>query len=173
MVYRLFNPRVPVIICSKFGDDIAAMPANSCSSVSDSPPLISVAIKRDTKTSSVLRKSSFLSINWLNFKAEDSSSVILRLSSAVDKNSNHDKLGFYGIPYSIIGQTPVLRQACAYAICGVVKRLRTGDHELFIAKVIKAMAIRDFTNEGYWRFKSYKPILYVGSIRRDPFVTIG
>jgi flavin reductase (DIM6/NTAB) family NADH-FMN oxidoreductase RutF len=61
-VYRLFNPQVPVIICSKFKRDIAAMPANSCSPASDSPPLVSLALKKEIKTNRIVRLSSRFSI---------------------------------------------------------------------------------------------------------------
>jgi flavin reductase (DIM6/NTAB) family NADH-FMN oxidoreductase RutF len=160
-----------VVICTRFNEEVAAMPANSCSSVSDSPPMISVAVKRSTNTNRVLRRSSMFSINWLNFRPKYSRNIILRLAAQSSKDAR-DKLQFNGIPYILALKTPVIKHACAYALCRVVRRLTTGDHDLFIAKVIKAMALRDFTDDGYWRFKHYKPILYIGSIRRDPLVTI-
>lgn len=171
-VYRLFNPQVPVVICSRSGKDVAAMPANSCSSSSDSPPMITVSLRRGTSTNKVLQRSSIFSINWLNFQPKNSRSIILKLSQPSKDSHDPDKLHFYKIPYTLIRKTPVLSQACAYALCRVVKQVRTGDHDLFIAKVVKALALRDFTADGYWRFEDYKPILYVGSIRDDPLLTI-
>lgn len=170
-VYRLFNPQVPVVICTKFGKEVAAMPANSCSSTSDSPSMITVALNLSANTNKVLRRSSIFSVNWLNFQPKNSRNIIHKLSQTSKGNHDPDKLHFHKIPYVLIRKTPVLSQACAYALCIVVKRLRTGDHDLFIARVVRALALRDFTDDGYWRFEHYKPILYLGSIRKDPLVT--
>lgn len=172
IVYRLFNPQVPVVICSKFRNEIAAMPANSCSSASESPPMISVAVRIGTRTNHVIQECSRFSVNWMNFEPKHSRKTILELASPSPHDLNYDKLKQHNIPYFMLQRTPVLEQACAFAVCKVNKQIRTGDHDLFIADVVCAMAPRDFTAYGYWRFKRYKPILYLGSIRRDPLVTI-
>ncbi len=148
------------------------MPVNSCSSASDSPPMISVAVGSGTRTNRVIQKSLRFSINWMNFEPESSRKTILELGNPSDSGMNYDKLKRHNIPYFVFQRTPILELARAFAVCKVVKRIRTGDHNLFIANVVDAMASRDFTADGYWRFKRYKPILYLGSIRRDPLVTI-
>jgi flavin reductase (DIM6/NTAB) family NADH-FMN oxidoreductase RutF len=173
IVYRLFNPQVPVIICSKFGRDVAAMPANSCSSASDSPPLVSLALKKGIRTNRTVRSSSRFSINWLNFEPESSRRIILDLAKPSDsKNWQIDKLKEHDVPYQIVQEIPVLKDVCAFALCKVQKRIPTGDHDLFIASVSHARAILDFTADEYWRFVAYKPILYVGSIRANPLITL-
>jgi flavin reductase (DIM6/NTAB) family NADH-FMN oxidoreductase RutF len=173
IVYRLFNPQVPVIICSKSKKDVAAMPANSCSPVSDSPPLISIALKKGIRTNKIIRSSLLFSINWVNFNPESSRRIILDLAktSESEKRSS-DKLMENKIPYVIVKGAPVLKRACAFAICRVQKRLTTGDHDLFIGRVSIARAIQDFTKDEYWRFEDYKPVLYIGSIRPYPLMTI-
>ena len=172
IVYRLFNPQVPVVLCSKSGKDVAAMPANSCSSASDSPPMISVALRKKIRTNEVVRSSLRFSINWLNYEPASSRRVILDLAKPSEKGKNRDKLREYEIPYSLVNKVPVLQNACAFAVCKVDKRISTGDHDLFIASVVSAKALRDFTRDSNWRFKDYRPILYVGSIRQDPLITI-
>jgi flavin reductase (DIM6/NTAB) family NADH-FMN oxidoreductase RutF len=173
--YRLFNPRVPVIICSKSGSKVAAMPANSCSSASDSPPIISVAIKKGIRTNEVVRASSHFSVNWLSFEPESSRRIVLDLGKPSNSHKGPglgDKLKKFGIAYSLVRNIPVLHTACAFALCKVERRISTGDHDLFIASVMSAKASPDFTTDGYWRFRDYKPILYVGSIRSDPLITV-
>jgi flavin reductase (DIM6/NTAB) family NADH-FMN oxidoreductase RutF len=174
IVYRLFNPQVPVVICSKFAKAVAGMPANSCSSASDSPPMISLALKKDARTNKIVRLSSRFSINWLNFEPESSRRIILDLAKPLDgsKIEPSDKLKHYNIPYFILRGIPVLKSACAFALCVVQKRISTGDHDLFISKVTLTKAIRDFTEDEYWSFRDYKPILYVGSIRPNPLITL-
>ena len=174
IVYRLFNPQVPVIICSKFKKEVAAMPANSCSSVSDSPSLISIAVKKGIRTNKIIRSSLLFSINWINFNPESSRRIILDLAKPSESESQScDKLKENKIRYAIVRGVPILKHASAFAVCRVQKRLTTGDHDLFIGKVIDARAIQDFTKDEYWRFESYKPVLYVGSIRPDPLITMG
>ena len=173
IVYRLFNPQVPVIICSKSKKDVAAMPANSCSPVSDSPPLISIALKKGIRTNKIIRSSLLFSINWVNFNPESSRRIILDLAKPSESESrSSDKLKENNIPYVIVRGAPVLKRACAFAICKVQTLLTTGDHDLFIAKVTDAKAIQDFTKDEYWRFEDYKPVLYIGSIRPYPLMTI-
>lgn len=173
-VYRLFNPHVPVIVCSKFGKAIGAMPANSCTSVSDSPPMVSLALRKGIRTDQIVRSSSRFSINWISFEPEKSRKAMIDLAkpSRVAGREIGDKLKENNLSYTIIRNTPVLSNACAFALCKVTKRVSTGDHDLFIASVTYASAIDDFTLDGYWRFKKYKPILYIGSIRPQPLVTI-
>ena len=134
--------------------------------------MVSVAIRSGTRTNDTIRRSSRFSINWINFEPESSRRRILELASPSKHDHNYDKLKEHNIPYFTFQETPVLENASAFAVCRVKKRLRTGDHDLFIANVIGAMAIRDFDADGYWRFRKYKPILYVGSVRRDPLITI-
>lgn len=169
IVYRLFNPQVPAILCSKKGAEVAAMPANSCSSLSDSPPMVSVALKKGLRTNRIVRLSSLFSISWLSFDAPSSRKIVMDLAKPTD---SRDKLKENGVPYFLVRGTPVPREACAYAVCKVTRRLSAGDHDLFLATVIEARAISDFIEDGYWRFETYKPILYLGSVKSDPLTTI-
>jgi flavin reductase (DIM6/NTAB) family NADH-FMN oxidoreductase RutF len=171
-VYRLFNPQVPAIICSKRGQEVAAMPANSCSSLSDSPPMVSVAIRKGIRTNRIVRSSSSFSVNWISFEPESSRKTVLDLAKQSEFESSGDKLREYGVAYSIVDGLPILRDACAFALCHVTKQISAGDHDLFLASVSEARAISDFRKDGYWRFDHYKPILYIGSIRPEPLTTI-
>jgi len=148
------------------------MPANSCISISNSPPLIAVAIKRESKTNSVVSKSRSFSINWINYTPIKSQNIILKLSKGTSKNGL-DKLKAFNIPYKLIQRIPVLIQAQAFVLCTVKGIEKTGDHDLFIASPSYAEASTDFAEDQYWRFKKYRPALYVGSIRANPVVTIG
>ncbi len=135
--------------------------------------MISLAVRKGLRTNRILSLSSRFSINWLNFEPKSSRTIVLELAKPFEeKAEGKDKLEQCGIPYLTVGGIPVLRDACAFALCKVQRKLSTGDHDLFIATVIRTRAIRDFTLDGYWRFKEYKPVLYLGSIRADPLITI-
>jgi flavin reductase (DIM6/NTAB) family NADH-FMN oxidoreductase RutF len=88
------------------------------------------------------------------------------------RNRERDKLKEHNIQYQIIRGVPILKDVCAFAVCRVQNRIATGDHDLFIASVTYSRAIHDFTADEYWRFEDYKPILYVGSIRPNPLITL-
>ncbi len=148
------------------------MPANSYSSLSDSPPMVSVAIRKGLRTNRIVRSSSLFSLNWLSFDFPSSRKAILDLAKPTTSKGGGNKLKENGVPYSLVRDTPVLRDACAFTICKVTRRISGGDHDLFLASVSEARAILDFVTDGYWRFEIYKPILYVGSVKSDPLTTI-
>jgi flavin reductase (DIM6/NTAB) family NADH-FMN oxidoreductase RutF len=75
-----------------------------------------------------------------------------------------DKLSILHIPYKLVFDAPVLEDSVAYAICETRRVLPLGNHDLFIGHVIGAIASLDF--DEYWKFKSYDPILYLGSGKR-------
>ena len=173
MVHRLFYPNVPVIVCSKFGQNVAAMPANSCSPISDSPPMISLALRKGIRTNLVISSASRFSVNWVNFEPESSRSKVLELAEPFEPaRGGKDKLKRHRVPYVFVDGIPVLVDTCAFALCKVRKRLSTGDHDLFVTEVTQARAIHDFTQDGYWRFEDYKPVLYLGSVHAASLITI-
>src|SRR5579885_1481939 len=59
------------------------------------------------------------------------------------------------VSYMMVSNNPV-----AYIETKLIKRLEVGDHVLLLSKVITCFAIEDFEN--YWKFKKYKPLLYIG-----------
>jgi flavin reductase (DIM6/NTAB) family NADH-FMN oxidoreductase RutF len=170
--YRLFYPQVPMIVCSKKGRDVAGMTANSLIPVSDKPPLIALAVKAESRTSKIITKSGRFSINWVNYREAGFRSIVLKLAKPFNEREGHDKLKASGVPFKVTKRVPVLASAIAYAICDVKSRHKTGDHDLFIGRVVDASASKDFADEKYWRFREYKPILYLGSNKKEPLTTI-
>lgn len=56
---------------------------------------------------------------------------------------------------------PVIDAAVATLECSLVNVVTVGDHDFVVGEVKAAYAQPDFS--GYWQFKRYRPILYVGS----------
>ncbi len=162
LVYRLFYPQVPAILCSK-AIRVAAMPVVSAMPVSHDPLIIAVSVKRGNATNEVMRKSKTFSLNWIDFRKRR---LVARLAEA---GRSKDKLKAYNIPYYTVLNSPVLKDALAFAILKKERVIRIGDHDLFFGLVIGAMASLDF--DLYWKFKKYSPILYLGS-RGKSFVSI-
>jgi flavin reductase (DIM6/NTAB) family NADH-FMN oxidoreductase RutF len=161
--YRLFYPQVPMIIACRYRTQIAAMPANSCMSVSDKPPMFAVSIRKELKTDIILKKSKNFSVNWLNFRQRK------YVNQLAAKSNSLDKLSALNVPYFEVMHAPILEQAQAYAICETKSIQDFGDHDLFVGRVIGAMASLDFDTN--WKFVDYHPILYLGSNFKNPFTT--
>ncbi len=163
-VYRLFYPSVPSILCAKW-KAVSAMPVSSAVAVSDSPARIAVAVKKGLGTDLIMRRAPAFSLNWLDSQKRG---LVTRLSRG--KIRSKDKLGSLKISYMILMKTPVLEDSLAYVILEKEKTLDVGDHHLFIGRVIGAMASLDF--DQYWKFREYRPILYLGSGNKKTFATL-
>jgi flavin reductase (DIM6/NTAB) family NADH-FMN oxidoreductase RutF len=142
------------------------MPVSSVIPVSDNPARIAVSVNKTLKTNSVLRRASFFSLNWLDFKNRK----LVEKLSKVRLSKTSDKLKSLRIPYEVVLGVPVLKDSLAYMILEKEKIIDVGDHNLFIGRVQGAMASLDF--DEYWKFKEYNPILYLGSGRKNSFVTL-
>ncbi|MDG6996574.1 MAG: flavin reductase family protein, partial [Nitrososphaerota archaeon] len=169
VAYRLFYPQVPVILCAKHGRSVAAMPANSCMPLSDSPTLVGVSVRNGSKTEKVLSKAPSFSLCWLGYSVE-SERIVNDLSSKA--GSEADKLKTFGIPYKTIGGVPVLDDSEAFIVCRKMSSEEIGDHTLFVGIIQTARASSDFSEDEYWRFNSYKPMLYLGSNKKHLFATL-
>jgi flavin reductase (DIM6/NTAB) family NADH-FMN oxidoreductase RutF len=153
-----------MILSVKSGNTVAGMPAVSCMSLSNEPALVAVAVGKSLWTNAVMKKTRNFAINWIDFNERK----IMELLSTPSKNV--DKLKAAGIPYVRLLGTPVLKDSVAYAICEKTRLIETGDHTLFLGKVIGAMASLDF--DEYWKFSEYRPVLYRGSSFRAPFIRL-
>ena len=169
LAYRLFYPQVPTVLCAKHGRTVAAMPANSCVPLSDSPALIGVAVRIGSNTEKVLTRTLSFSLSWLDY-SERSRKMIADLSSKGRQGT--DKLKASGIQYESIGGVPVLKEAKAFIVCRKMSAEQYGDHVLFVGIIQAVRASSDFTEDEYWRFETYKPMLYLGSNRKQPFATL-
>lgn len=165
--YRLFYPQVPAIVCSKFGSEIAAMPATSVISVSDKPPLVALAVGKRSRTNLVLRKSNKFSLNWLDY-GQKTEQWISSLSSS-SKEKMKDKLKSRSIPYDLKDGVPRIHGSAAFALCQIEHIVTSGDHDLFIARIKQAKG-KYF--EESWNYSKYKPLIYLGSDQNEPMQTL-
>lgn len=127
--------------------------------------MVAVSVRKESATNLTIRRSATFSLNWVDFRQRR---LIGKL--AEPRRKTRDKLKSLDLPYYVLLGCPILEDARAYAIVKKEKRIATGDHDLFIGEVLGAMASLDF--DGYWKFKSYKPALYVGSNKRESYVSI-
>ncbi|MHB1907972.1 MAG: flavin reductase family protein [Nitrososphaerales archaeon] len=165
--YRLFYPQVPAVVCSKFGSEIAAMPATSVIPVSDNPPLVALAVGKRLGTNLVLRKSNRFSLNWLDY-GQKTKQWITSLSTN-SKEKINDKLKSRNIPYELEEGVPRIKGSRAFALCQIESIVDSGDHDLFIARIRQAQG-KYF--EENWNYAKYKPLIYLGSDQDEPMRTL-
>jgi flavin reductase (DIM6/NTAB) family NADH-FMN oxidoreductase RutF len=125
--------------------------------------MVALSVFRKSRANSIIARSRRFSINWINHSNEKLRAAILELGNSFSE-SVLDKLQEVGVDYGLEGGVPVIKGSMAFELCQVERKYREGDHDLFIASVEGARAYDDFVK--YWRFRSYKPIFYLGSNRR-------
>ncbi len=160
-VHRLFYPAVPVLVTGSLGNRVASMPAISCTTVSFSPLLISVAIHPDHTTHKIVEESGYFAVNWLNYAEAGKVAYMAEVSG----KEVHDKITSSGLTVEPGRASPTvtIKEAVAVVECIVRHKYRVGDHDLFVGECLTAYADDDF--EDYWLYQRYVPILYVGSER--------
>jgi flavin reductase (DIM6/NTAB) family NADH-FMN oxidoreductase RutF len=57
---------------------------------------------------------------------------------------------------------PYIAEAAAHVECVVDTIQPAGDHSIVLGRVLRAEAMDEF--DEYWTFRSYRPILYLGSL---------
>lgn len=128
-----YYPVIPAVIIVKSGDAIDALACAWYSALSYDPPLFAVSIAPKRYSYNMLKKSGEFTANFLEF---DKTGTIAALGRTSGREI--DKFSAYRIktlPSTKI-KTPVLKEAYAAYECRIVKRIRTGDHDLFIGEVL-------------------------------------
>lgn len=157
-VHRLFYPDVPAILCASDLGRVSAMPVVSYTSLSEAPALLGVSCSPDAFTYRLITRSRLFSLCLVD---RDQVQAIEFLASHSGRNSR-DKLADSGLSHRRGSKldVPVVLESVASLECSLMTRKRLGDHVLIVGKVEAAHVSGDFN--GYWRFRSYKPVLYTG-----------
>lgn len=128
-----YYPVIPAVIVVKSGDALDALACAWYSALSFDPPLFAISIAPKRYSYQMLKKSGEFTANFMEF---DHAGTIAALGRTSGREI--DKFAAYRIktlPSTEI-ETPVLKDAYAAYECRIVKRHRTGDHDLFIGEVL-------------------------------------
>ena len=157
-----YYPVIPAVIVVKSGDALDALACAWYSALSFDPPLFAISIAPRRYSYQMLKKSGEFTANFMEF---DSVGTIAALGRTSGREV--DKFAAYRIktlPSTEI-ETPVLKDAYAAYECRIVKRHRTGDHDLFIGQVL-AVHYKEKAFEKKTRRPSLSkltPALYMGA----------
>lgn len=128
-----------MFICTtKAGDEIAASTVTWVTQSSFKPPLITVAIKVDTKIYDVLKAGGRFALHVIPVGEKKLASKFFRPAAIEDNRVN-------GVPFSLSEEydLPILDSTPAHLICDIRDVAETGDHHLFIAEVVHAEFRKD------------------------------
>lgn len=154
--HRLFYPVVPVVVVAATQGRVGGMAAISCVPVSLDPPLVALAVAPTHYTYELLRKARQFSVNWLGV---EHAGAVAYMGSAPGRGMAN-KVEAAGLRVKEYDGIAAVGEAHAVLVCTWRQVVPTGDHSLVLAAVHAAYASRDF--DEYWRFRSYRPALYVG-----------
>jgi len=157
-VYRLLYPQVPAIVSCNRNGVVFAMPVVSIISMSNDPPLVGVAISPSHATHGAISAPRCFSVCWLD--ASHLRAVEILGSTPPTTSDKLKSAGLRHHPGRELG-APIIQGSVAALECSLHSRQAFGDHDLLVGNVRDAQANDDF--RGYWRFRSYSPILYVGT----------
>ena len=157
-----YYPVIPAVIVVKSEDALDALACAWYSALSFDPPLFAISIAPRRYSYQMLKKSGEFTANFMEF---DSAGTIAALGRTSGREI--DKFAAYRIktlPSTEI-ETPVLKDAYAAYECRIVKRHRTGDHDLFIGEVL-AVHYKEKAFDKKTRVPSLSkltPALYLGA----------
>jgi flavin reductase (DIM6/NTAB) family NADH-FMN oxidoreductase RutF len=115
------------VVSTKAGDDGWGMTANAVTSLSLEPPLVLVAVVRDSQTHTYLQDSRFFAVNILSEEQEELSN---RFAFKGPKDFSDLE-----VETAITG-APILKDAIGWVDCRLTEILPGGDHDIFIGEIV-------------------------------------
>lgn len=122
------------IIGSKSGDELNGMTANWITQTSFDPPLVVISVENDSHTRKLIDEGKVFSVNVI--EDSDEGREIIEHYVKPQKRA-HNKLGDHDYTTNVTG-TPLLTAALSWFECEVVQTVETGDHQLYLGKVVGA-----------------------------------
>jgi flavin reductase (DIM6/NTAB) family NADH-FMN oxidoreductase RutF len=121
-----------VVVGARAGDEVNGMTANWITQVSFEPPQVALAVERHAHTHQLISEGRCFSINILA-----SGQKQLAAKFTQPQRRAGDKLGPFAFRLGLTG-CPILLDALGYVDCELVQAVETGDHTLFIGRVVDA-----------------------------------
>lgn len=125
------------VLTAADGEEIAAGTINWLSQASFNPPLVMVAIKRDSHLHALIERTGQFAVNILGAGQKEIAAAFFRPTQVSEGRLN-------GYPFERGPQTgaPLLLDLPAWFEARVTDRVHRGDHTVFVAEVIEA-GLRD------------------------------
>ena len=125
------------VLTSKMQDDYCAATVTWVSQASFDPPLISVCIKGDSASYTIVKSRGEFLLHLLGEDQKDLAASFFKQTSLENGFINDNK-------YQLQDNLPLLNGVPAYLQCRVLEILENGDHPLFLAEVKNAVVQKTF-----------------------------
>ncbi|MBS1272554.1 MAG: putative diflavin flavoprotein A 3 [Candidatus Marinimicrobia bacterium] len=124
-----------MFVCTtKSHDEIAASTVTWVTQCSFKPPLLTVAIKADTKIYDILKAAGRFALHVVPAGEKKLASRFFRPATVEESRIN-------GVPFTMDNEydLPILDSTPAHLICEIKRIPEIGDHHLFIAEIVDAV----------------------------------
>jgi flavin reductase (DIM6/NTAB) family NADH-FMN oxidoreductase RutF len=134
---RAFNVQVRgvVVITTTWGQKLNGMSAAWVSRASEQPFLVMASVYKKNYSHDLIHKSGIFAVNYLRQGQQ-------RLAIHFGKQSGREVDKFLKVPYFAEKTgAPILKDCLAYLDCGVIDRMDSGDHTIFLGEVLSGRVI--------------------------------
>lgn len=125
------------VLTSKSEDRYSAGTVNWLSQASFEPPLVMVAVKKNSGLHDIISEANVFAVNILASDQKEIASAFFKATTIQD-----DKINGYKFELGKTG-SPLLVDLPAFFECKVVDKVEKGDHTIFIGEVINAGVRKD------------------------------
>lgn len=160
--YRILHPKVTAIIVSKGTRNVNLMACSWITPVSEEPPLVAVAISKDSYTAELIRETREFTIN---IASTDIINDVWTVGTKTGRKVDKTKLVTLSLVQARKVYTPAIAESLGTLECRVRDTIEAGECFVFIAEVLeayvdeRAFALRDMT----WGQNS-KVLMHLGSM---------
>ncbi|MEM5811265.1 MAG: flavin reductase family protein [Candidatus Aenigmatarchaeota archaeon] len=128
-----YYPCLPCVVVVKHGEKLNGMSVAWNTGLSFEPPLFGVSISPKRFTYSLIKEAKEFTANFLSFK---DIKIIAGFGRISGRNIDKFKTFKAEIENSKFISTPILKNAYASYECKVIDIIKTGDHDLFVGKIL-------------------------------------
>lgn len=165
---RLLNGGPVVLVTTRWRDQTDVMPAIWTTPLSRNPPLVGVVVSPARHTHDMVRFSEEFALNFPARDLADHTQYFGMVSGADVNKIELGKLATFGASKV---EAPLIGNCVAWMECSLEDALRTGDHTLFVGRVLVVHADEEAFEET-WSLgePAYRPLHYLGL---DRYSTLG
>ena len=106
--------------------------ANSAMQITSAPATVALSLNHDNYTNTCIKDCGYFALSILAETSDPS------LIGRFGFYSGRDIDKFEGVDHDLLGNMPVVRDACAHIVCRVVDTMETATHTVFLGEVVEA-----------------------------------
>lgn len=125
------------IVSVKDNEKYTGCTVNSIMQITSAPATIALSVNHDNYTNKILDEKKKFAVSILS---EESAPLSI---GTFGFRSGRDFDKFSAIPYEVIDELPIIKDACGYLICNIINKVETSTHTVFIAEVTNGDLLND------------------------------